>query len=173
MNPQASTTDGAVVVAIDDSPSSRAALAWAAEYARAVQTPLTAVHVMHCELGSPAGWSPGFGGIPPTPTAAEIDLYRSNLQLQFDTLAPEATWSLGFLEGPTGPTIVEHTQQARLLVVGTREHRGMDRLLLGSVSHYLLSHAACPVVAVPPDFLALAAVPLGHTPIPMASGVLP
>jgi hypothetical protein len=34
-------------------------------------------------------------------------------------------------------------------VVGTREHTGWGRVLGGSVSHYCLSHAHCPVVAVP------------------------
>ena len=38
---------------------------------------------------------------------------------------------------------------SRLLVVGTREHVGLGRLLTSSVSHYCLSHALCPVVAVP------------------------
>ena len=33
--------------------------------------------------------------------------------------------------------------------MGTREHAGLRRLLSGSVSHYCLSHAVCPVVAVP------------------------
>jgi hypothetical protein len=36
-----------------------------------------------------------------------------------------------------------------MLVVGTREHTGVRRLVGGSVSHYCLSHASCPVVAVP------------------------
>jgi hypothetical protein len=34
-------------------------------------------------------------------------------------------------------------------VVGTREHVGLGRLLVGSISHYCLTHATCPVVAVP------------------------
>jgi hypothetical protein len=37
-----------------------------------------------------------------------------------------------------------------VLVVGTHEHLGLGRVLHGSVSHYVLSHAPCPVVAVPP-----------------------
>jgi nucleotide-binding universal stress UspA family protein len=37
------------------------------------------------------------------------------------------------------------------LVVGTREHVGLERLVTGSVSHYRLSHAECPVAAVPPS----------------------
>ena len=38
--------------------------------------------------------------------------------------------------------------QFDLLVVGTQEHVGLRRAVLGSVSHYCL-HARCPVVAVP------------------------
>ena len=37
----------------------------------------------------------------------------------------------------------------RLLVVGTKEHSGLRRAVSGSVSHYCLSHAEVPVVAVP------------------------
>jgi nucleotide-binding universal stress UspA family protein len=37
-----------------------------------------------------------------------------------------------------------------VLVVGTREHTGLRRAVAGSVSHYCLSHAGVPVVAVPP-----------------------
>ena len=44
---------------------------------------------------------------------------------------------------------MRRSKDAKLVVVGTREHVGLDRLLAGSVSHYCLSHAACPVVAVP------------------------
>ena len=36
-----------------------------------------------------------------------------------------------------------------LLVVGTKEHVGISRIVAGSISHYCLSHAQCPVVAVP------------------------
>jgi nucleotide-binding universal stress UspA family protein len=37
------------------------------------------------------------------------------------------------------------------LVVGTRDHVGLGRLFAGSISHYCLSHASCPVVAVPAE----------------------
>jgi hypothetical protein len=40
-------------------------------------------------------------------------------------------------------------ERAALSVVGTREHVGLGRLLSGSVSHYCLSHALCPIVAAP------------------------
>jgi hypothetical protein len=45
--------------------------------------------------------------------------------------------------------LVERFQGAAALVLGNRDHVGIDRLLVGSVSHYCLSHASCPVVAVP------------------------
>ena len=41
---------------------------------------------------------------------------------------------------------MRQSKDAQLLVVGTREH---DQRLVGSVCHYCISHAACPVVAVP------------------------
>jgi nucleotide-binding universal stress UspA family protein len=37
---------------------------------------------------------------------------------------------------------------AQLLVVGTREHVGLGRLPVGSISPLFLPHASCPVVAV-------------------------
>jgi nucleotide-binding universal stress UspA family protein len=42
-------------------------------------------------------------------------------------------------------------------VVGTQEHTGLRRAVAGSVSHYCLSHADVPVVAVPAAGAALAA----------------
>ena len=55
---------------------------------------------------------------------------------------------LGRGAGP-GPTLVAQSASASLLVVGTRENAGWSRLVHGSVSHYCLSHARCPVVVVP------------------------
>jgi hypothetical protein len=46
----------------------------------------------------------------------------------------------------------EHARRTGQTVgVGTREDVGTGRLLFGSVSHYCLSHAHCPVVAVPAE----------------------
>ena len=54
-----------------------------------------------------------------------------------------------FAQGEVGPVLVHQAEHAALLIVGTREHVGLGRLLAGSVSHFCLSHALCPVVAVP------------------------
>ncbi len=65
---------------------------------------------------------------------------------------PEPGWLLQFAEGHPGKVLVEQSTSSALLVVGTQEQAGLGRLLLGSVSHYALNHANCPVVAVPAAF---------------------
>jgi nucleotide-binding universal stress UspA family protein len=70
----------------------------------------------------------------------------------FDELQPEPNWTLQFAQGHAGRIMVGESKNAQLLVLGAREHRGLQRLLVGSVGHYCFSHAFCPVVSVPvPD----------------------
>ena len=53
-------------------------------------------------------------------------------------------------DGEPGPTIVEEAKEwgAGLVVVGSRGHTGLRRLLEGSVSRYVVDHATCPVEVV-------------------------
>jgi nucleotide-binding universal stress UspA family protein len=149
MDPNTTVADGAVVVAIDESSSSRAALAWAADYARDVHADLHAVHVLRYDFGAPVTWAPGLLGSPHTVSQSVFELAKLSMRQLFDSVLAEPSWKLTFLEGPAGQEIVQYARNAQLLVIGTREHRGMERLLVGSVSHYCLSHAECPIVAVP------------------------
>jgi nucleotide-binding universal stress UspA family protein len=64
-------------------------------------------------------------------------------------IAPEGDWSLEFRRGKSGKVLVDESRHSSLLVVGTGEHVGLGRIMLGSTSHYCLGHASCPVVAVP------------------------
>lgn len=67
----------------------------------------------------------------------------------FDDISPRPEWLIEFATGEPGPVLIKESSDAQLLVVGTHEHVGLGRLLVGSISHYCLSRASCPVVAVP------------------------
>jgi nucleotide-binding universal stress UspA family protein len=63
-----------------------------------------------------------------------------------------------------GPGICQIAAQwgANLIVMGRRGRRGFSEMLLGSVSNYVLHHAACPVLVIPAE-----------TPIPTATNPPP
>ena len=67
--------------------------------------------------------------------------YRQTMAAVFDAVSPRPDWILQFASGDTGRVLVRQSEDARLLVVGTREHVGLARILDGSVSHYCLTHA--------------------------------
>jgi nucleotide-binding universal stress UspA family protein len=137
-----------IVVGLDLSPSARAALKWAAEQARATGQILRAINAVDV---SPAfNIALGMGGVavPLEPSAMDAQ-YRKAVASVFDSVQPGLGWRLQFFSGEAAPVLVTESVGASLLVVGTKEHVGIGRLVSGSVSHYCLNHAQCPVVAVP------------------------
>ncbi len=53
--------------------------------------------------------------------------------------------------GHPAKSLIDMAEGADLLVVGSRGHGGFVGSLIGSVSHYCVNHAACPVVVVRED----------------------
>ncbi|HUG29640.1 MAG TPA: universal stress protein [Candidatus Limnocylindria bacterium] len=55
-------------------------------------------------------------------------------------------------EGEPGPSIVDAaaSEQVDMIVVGSHGRGAMGRLLIGSVSDYVVRHASCPVLVVRP-----------------------
>jgi nucleotide-binding universal stress UspA family protein len=53
-------------------------------------------------------------------------------------------------DGEPGPAIVAEAKEwgAGLIVVGSHGYTGLRRLLTGSVSHYVVDHAPCPVEVI-------------------------
>jgi nucleotide-binding universal stress UspA family protein len=138
-----------IVVGLDNSLSSKAALVWAAEQAKSTGAVLRAVHVLDWPYGLSTIGFPAPVNYMDVRREEIEDSYREAIVAEFQAVSPALDWILQFASGDAGHILVEQSKDARLLVVGTREHAGLRRLLSGSVSHYCLSHAPCPVVAVP------------------------
>ncbi len=141
---------GRVVVGVDGSPVSEAALAFAVEQASWRGVGLTAVH----------GWDITYMNVPGRVGAIPAEMQQAEREtaetLVAETLAgwqekyPDvdiATWVPQM--SPVG-ALVDASSGAELLVVGTRGRGGFRSLLLGSVSHSVLHHAHGPVAVVPP-----------------------
>ena len=58
---------------------------------------------------------------------------------------PAVEVEITVMEGSAPWALVQASNGAALVVVGSRGHGGFTGLLLGSVSQALLRHAACPV----------------------------
>jgi nucleotide-binding universal stress UspA family protein len=156
-------TRNEVVVGLDPSASARAALRWAAQYARVTYTDLRAVHILSWPFVSPA-WAVGFdepGGLP-AGTAEE----SAAVEALYAGIHPEKDWALEHFSGAAGPRLVEQAQEAQLLVIGTGTHSALSRALFGSVSRYCLGHARCPVVAVHVEGQAVARGPASQSRAP-------
>ena len=138
-----------VIVGLDDSAASRAAHRWAATYAHATGKNLCAVHVLDWPIGlSDATGKTGTRLYVPSREVAEP--YRRRLSRVFaDTSPLHDSSMLRFAQGHVGDVLVRLSTHANLLVVGTREPSHGRHYLAGSVSHYCISHAGCPVVTVP------------------------
>ena len=92
---------GDIVVGIDDSPSSRAALDWAAKAARSSGDRLRAVHVLNAALASPLVWTNGFPSMAYVAETAAPEIAKKTMAAMFDAIAPEPNWTLEFSDGST------------------------------------------------------------------------
>lgn len=143
-----SPTAGPVVVGADGSAGSALALSFAADEAGRRETKLVALHV----------WSLG-AATPPqatyeqtkaaAETAAEAVLAAAVSDVRTDHPKLEIEARLVHHLDPT-PCLVEASQHAGLVVVGSRGRGGFSGLVLGSTSQALVHHAHCPVVIAHP-----------------------
>jgi nucleotide-binding universal stress UspA family protein len=137
-----------VVVGLDDSASAQAALQWAARYARFTYTDVRVIHVPTCSVGASIAWSAGVPGIEGLFSPEPDNVQQLAFQHMFEAIDPEPGWVLEYRDGCPGPVLVTQSQDAQLLIVGTRKRARLSRVLSGSTSHFCLTHAVCPVVAV-------------------------
>jgi nucleotide-binding universal stress UspA family protein len=149
-----------ILVGLDDSAASRAAHRWAAAYANATGQDLRAVHVLEWPIGlNTSALKSGTRLHVPERDVAE-PYWRGMRRVFADTDSPRGS-ALQFAQGETADVLVRLSTRANLLVVGTREPLGRALYPTGSISHYCIGHASCPVVTVP-DAAAEPVDPSGH-----------
>ncbi len=143
------STESAVVVGVDGSPASKVAVDWAARNAVLHGAPLTLVHV----LTPPAVMA--FPDVPMPPGYLEwqqeqgrglLDAAEQTAREAAGQTALDITSEM--VSGPSVPSLVDASKDARLIVVGCRGHGALARGILGSVSNGLVHHAHCPVVVI-------------------------
>jgi nucleotide-binding universal stress UspA family protein len=141
----------AIVVGVDGSDNARDALRWGLEEARMRHTSVEVVYAW----AFPYGYT-GFGWAPALDQEALDEVRRSAEEALEEWIAAiavadaygEVEVTQSAVEGPPGPVLLEKSEGAELLVVGSRGLGGFKELLLGSVSHQCAQHASCPVVII-------------------------
>jgi nucleotide-binding universal stress UspA family protein len=137
------TPDGPVVVGLDGTRTADAVVRCALAEARLRRTSLRVVHA----------WALGTGGASHTYAEAEERGRRAGEELVDKALArlpSDATADVAICVqlGDRSPAseLVAASQDAQLLVVGSRDLGSLRGMLLGSATHAVLHHAACPVL---------------------------
>lgn len=136
--------DGPVVVGVDDSEESLAAIRWAAGEAARRGVPLLGVHAWRTWpwlTESLVGWS-----------TADYDMGVGLTQMVDDLVTPYLAEGQAFekkvVVGHPAVVMVELSHQASMIVLGSRGRGGFVGLLLGSTSREVMRQAYCPVVVV-------------------------
>ncbi|WP_436793465.1 universal stress protein [Actinospongicola halichondriae] len=141
---------GRIVVGVDGSENSAAALEWAIGEARVRGATVEAV----------LGWhEPIMGGTAAVMIPVDTREFEESYRAQLDKAVDAVVGGIGDLGGveidrqlvhaPAARSLLDAAVDADLLVVGRRGHGGFLGLVLGSISQQVVWHAPCPVVVVP------------------------
>lgn len=136
---------GRVVVGYDGSDSSTRAAQWAAEEARARGRGLTLVHAI-----LPPVTTGGLGmGLPPSlDLIDQMEQHAKDQMAAFAATLPDVDVRSVASIGSPSAVMLEASEAADLVVVGSRGRGGFSGLLLGSVGAQVAAHAACPVAVI-------------------------
>jgi len=136
---------GPVVVGVDGSDASIRALRQAVIQARAQQAVLRVVHA----------WLPTYMMDPDALAGVDATVFEKSAQAVLDDCLDQVHEdTLGLRVEPVlvadapGRVLVRQSADASLVVVGSRGRGELAELMLGSVSHRCVHHAACPVAVV-------------------------
>lgn len=142
--------EGNIVVAVDGSEASAAAVRWAANTAAKRQQPLrlASSYMMPQYLYAE-------GMVPPQELfdelqASTMEKIVAAREIALE-VAPDIRIGHTVAEGSPIDMLLEMSKEATMIVMGSRGLGGLSGMVLGSVSAAVVSHAQCPVVVVRED----------------------
>lgn len=141
------TINPPIVVGVDGSDTSDAATVWAARAAANHGAPL------HLVAAQPAPVIPGGMVVTSQSYFDDLDAESRRVLGEAKTLAEKAASGLDIEatihHAPPIPVLLDLSEQARMIVLGTRGRSAARSALLGSVTASVVTHARCPVVVIP------------------------
>lgn len=142
-----------VLVAVDVSWHSRAALLWACDHAANADVPVTILHVLHDPAEMPGKYS-RYAADPFTPMAdtAErmLSEFMDEMRENHPALKRLSEACTNVVRGLPARTIVDEAIRlgANLIVLGSRGHMGAPRLIYGSTAQKVVQLSPIPVTVV-------------------------
>lgn len=143
--PDGPPAESRIVVGVDGSDSSIAALQWAARQAELTGSVVQAVTTW--EWPTAVGWAAAPVPEEYQPANDAQRVLDESLQPVRDA-HPNVVFRTTVVEGHPAPVLVEASRGADLLVVGSRGHGQFAGMLLGSVSEHCVGSAHCPVLVL-------------------------
>ena len=138
---------GGIVVGVDGSPGSLAALCWSIRERNVRGMRVHAVAAWECPLASTFGDMATVGDFHPVIAAEEILLAAL---ADAGVAGDDETGDHGAGGGAPAEVLMKKAEGAELLVVGSRGYGGIFGALLGSASQYVAARAPRPVVVIRP-----------------------
>jgi nucleotide-binding universal stress UspA family protein len=140
-----------ILVGVDGSDHSRAALRWAIHEAAQHHAPLTVMTACPEPARPATGIYWGIhnyseNGIDPEPARKAVQEIVDEVANEAGETPPEI--HVNVARGDAAEELVKASRDTDMLVVGSRGSGGFARLLMGSVSSKVTHHAACPVVVI-------------------------
>jgi nucleotide-binding universal stress UspA family protein len=136
-----------ILVGVDGSAPSKAALSWALRQAEMSGARLLAVTAWQAPARVDGGPGPE-----DVDWQKHAEVAQSLVIQQIVGDQPEVAVNTLIEQGHPALVLVEEARDAELLVVGNRGLGEFVGMLLGSVSEYCVAHAPCPVAVVPAPF---------------------
>jgi nucleotide-binding universal stress UspA family protein len=143
---------GRIVVGIDGSEHSAAALRWAVEEAKLRDAKVEAVHAWtYVPVATPAD-----AGLVPVPWTDNVEALQATQEAAEriatdhvrDVLGADHGVTVSLVQNDAAEALIQAAADADLLVVGNRGRGALKEALLGSTSGRVADHAPCPVVIV-------------------------